>query len=179
MLSYVLKKTKTVSVISSTPSSGRHRCIGENFAYVQIKTIWSTLLRMFDFDLVDGYFPTINYTTMIHTPHNPIIRYKRRKQWETDGGHCRGEERRHKETRQNILSGTWILGKFKWKHFAVSKCQTFYFFVSSFLYSVWSPVLFLNVNIIHEFYVSRDKYTGCMTLTWTLRLIFIKWTVKK
>nr|XP_019957477.1 PREDICTED: lanosterol 14-alpha demethylase [Paralichthys olivaceus] len=57
----------------------RHRCIGENFAYVQIKTIWSTLLRMFEFDLVDGYFPTIDYTTMIHTPHNPVIRYKRRK----------------------------------------------------------------------------------------------------
>uniref|UniRef100_A0A667WQ04 Lanosterol 14-alpha demethylase n=1 Tax=Myripristis murdjan TaxID=586833 RepID=A0A667WQ04_9TELE len=60
--------------------AGRHRCIGENFAYVQIKTIWSTMLRLYDFDLVDGYFPTINYTTMIHTPHNPIIRYKRRKQ---------------------------------------------------------------------------------------------------
>ncbi|XP_029444709.1 lanosterol 14-alpha demethylase isoform X2 [Rhinatrema bivittatum] len=58
--------------------AGRHRCIGENFAYVQIKTIWSTLLRMFVFDLVDGYFPTINYTTMIHTPNNPVIRYKRR-----------------------------------------------------------------------------------------------------
>lgn len=57
---------------------GRHRCIGENFAYVQIKTIWSTMLRMYDFDLVDGYFPTINYTTMIHTPNNPVIRYKRR-----------------------------------------------------------------------------------------------------
>ncbi|KAF7664102.1 hypothetical protein LDENG_00188990 [Lucifuga dentata] len=59
--------------------AGRHRCIGENFAYVQIKTIWSTLLRTYDFDLVDRYFPTINYTTMIHTPHNPVIRYKRRK----------------------------------------------------------------------------------------------------
>uniref|UniRef100_A0A672FVX8 Lanosterol 14-alpha demethylase n=1 Tax=Salarias fasciatus TaxID=181472 RepID=A0A672FVX8_SALFA len=60
--------------------AGRHRCIGENFAYVQIKTIWSTLLRMYEFDLVDGYFPSINYTTMIHTPHNPVIRYKRRTQ---------------------------------------------------------------------------------------------------
>lgn len=59
--------------------AGRHRCIGENFAYAQIKTIWSTLLRLYDFDLVDGYFPTINYTTMIHTPHNAVIRYKRRK----------------------------------------------------------------------------------------------------
>ncbi|XP_068603327.1 lanosterol 14-alpha demethylase [Brachionichthys hirsutus] len=60
--------------------AGRHRCIGENFAYVQIKTIWSTLLRLYEFDLVDGYFPTIDYTTMIHTPHKPIIRYKRRQQ---------------------------------------------------------------------------------------------------
>ncbi|KAM9495668.1 lanosterol 14-alpha demethylase [Clarias gariepinus] len=58
--------------------AGRHRCIGENFAYVQIKTIWSTLLRLFEFELVDGYFPTVNYTTMIHTPTNPIIRYRRR-----------------------------------------------------------------------------------------------------
>ncbi|KAM6101409.1 lanosterol 14-alpha demethylase [Theristicus caerulescens] len=58
--------------------AGRHRCIGENFAYVQIKTIWSTLLRLYEFDLVNDYFPTINYTTMIHTPNNPIIRYKRR-----------------------------------------------------------------------------------------------------
>ncbi|XP_069504528.1 lanosterol 14-alpha demethylase [Ambystoma mexicanum] len=58
--------------------AGRHRCIGENFAYTQIKTIWSTMLRLYEFELVDGYFPTINYTTMIHTPNNPIIRYKTR-----------------------------------------------------------------------------------------------------
>ncbi|XP_025233903.1 lanosterol 14-alpha demethylase isoform X2 [Theropithecus gelada] len=58
--------------------AGRHRCIGENFAYVQIKTIWSTMLRLYEFDLIDGYFPTVNYTTMIHTPENPVIRYKRR-----------------------------------------------------------------------------------------------------
>ncbi|XP_072910586.1 lanosterol 14-alpha demethylase [Hemitrygon akajei] len=58
--------------------AGRHRCIGENFAYVQIKTIWSTLIRLYEFDLVDGYFPVVNYTTMIHTPTNPVISYKRR-----------------------------------------------------------------------------------------------------
>lgn len=74
------KKSKNPNCTSVVCSSGRHRCIGENFAYVQIKTIWSTMLRMYEFDLVDGYFPTINYTTMIHTPHNPVIRYKRRKQ---------------------------------------------------------------------------------------------------
>ncbi|XP_049329487.1 lanosterol 14-alpha demethylase isoform X5 [Astyanax mexicanus] len=60
--------------------AGRHRCIGENFAYVQIKTIWSMMLRLYQFELVDGYFPTVNYTTMIHTPNNPIIRYRRREQ---------------------------------------------------------------------------------------------------
>ncbi|XP_072109812.1 lanosterol 14-alpha demethylase isoform X2 [Mobula birostris] len=58
--------------------AGRHRCIGENFAYVQIKTIWSTLIRLYEFDLVDGYFPVVNYATMIHTPTNPVISYKRR-----------------------------------------------------------------------------------------------------
>ncbi|XP_072029880.1 lanosterol 14-alpha demethylase-like [Amphiura filiformis] len=58
--------------------AGRHRCIGENFAYVQIKTIWSVLLRTFEFDLVDGHFPPVNYATMIHTPTNPIIRYRLR-----------------------------------------------------------------------------------------------------
>ncbi|XP_048848494.1 lanosterol 14-alpha demethylase isoform X2 [Brienomyrus brachyistius] len=60
--------------------AGRHRCIGENFAYVQIKTVWSTLLRLYDFELANGYFPTVNYTTMIHTPNQPIIRYKRRQE---------------------------------------------------------------------------------------------------
>lgn len=58
--------------------TGRHRCIGENFAYVQIKTIWSTMLRLYEFDLINGYFPSVNYTTMIHTPENPVIHYKRR-----------------------------------------------------------------------------------------------------
>ena len=31
---------------------GRHGCMGETFAYMQIKTIWSVLLRNFDFELV-------------------------------------------------------------------------------------------------------------------------------
>lgn len=56
--------------------AGRHRCIGEGFAYVQIKTIWTVLLQKYEFDLVDGYFPVVNYQTMIHTPTNPIISYK-------------------------------------------------------------------------------------------------------
>lgn len=59
--------------------AGRHRCIGEQFAYVQIKTIWATLLRKYKFDLVDEYFPKTNFATMIHTPKNPVIQYKLRK----------------------------------------------------------------------------------------------------
>lgn len=54
--------------------AGRHRCIGENFAYVQIKTIWAVLLREFEFELVDGHFPAVNVETMIHTPSQAIIR---------------------------------------------------------------------------------------------------------
>lgn len=63
--------------------SGRHRCVGEFFAYVQMKTIWSVLLRLFEFELVDGHFPLVNYTTMIHTPLKPVIRYRTRQgsQW--------------------------------------------------------------------------------------------------
>ncbi|ELU17794.1 hypothetical protein CAPTEDRAFT_173561 [Capitella teleta] len=58
--------------------AGRHRCIGESFAYVQIKTIMSTFLRLFEVELGDPGFPEINYATMIHTPLNPIIKYKKR-----------------------------------------------------------------------------------------------------
>jgi sterol 14-demethylase len=58
--------------------AGRHRCIGESFAYVQIKTIFSILIRTYEFDLVNGYFPEVNMTTMIHTPSEPLIRYRLR-----------------------------------------------------------------------------------------------------
>ena len=58
--------------------AGRHRCVGETFAYIQIKSLISYLVRRFEFELIDGRFPEINFTTMIHTPKDPIIRYKRR-----------------------------------------------------------------------------------------------------
>ncbi|XP_062503203.1 lanosterol 14-alpha demethylase-like [Corticium candelabrum] len=62
--------------------AGRHRCVGEFFAHVQMKTVWSVLLRMFEFELVDGHFPSVNYATMIHTPTNAIIRYQARQKLE-------------------------------------------------------------------------------------------------
>ncbi|KAL8600588.1 hypothetical protein ACOMHN_062459 [Nucella lapillus] len=58
--------------------AGRHRCIGESFAYAQIKTAVSTLLRHYRLELVGGYFPEVDFTTMIHTPKTPIVRYSPR-----------------------------------------------------------------------------------------------------
>ncbi|XP_029656063.2 lanosterol 14-alpha demethylase-like [Octopus sinensis] len=54
---------------------GRHRCIGESFAYVQIKTIWAHLIQKFRFSLPGGRFPDVDLTTMIQAPKHPIINY--------------------------------------------------------------------------------------------------------
>jgi sterol 14-demethylase len=57
---------------------GRHGCMGETFAYMQIKTIWSVLLRSYDFDIVSP-FPEPDYDSMVVGPKPPcIVRYKRR-----------------------------------------------------------------------------------------------------
>ncbi|KAI3388443.1 hypothetical protein SNEBB_011022 [Seison nebaliae] len=59
--------------------AGRHRCIGESFAYIQIKTIITTLLSKYEFFLTEQHrFPPVNFNTMIHTPFNAIIGYRRR-----------------------------------------------------------------------------------------------------
>ena len=53
--------------------------MGETFAYMQIKTIWSHLLRNFDFELV-GTLPEPDYVGMVVGPKHPCtVRYKRRK----------------------------------------------------------------------------------------------------
>lgn len=57
--------------------AGRHRCIGESFAYVQNKTIWSVLLEQFELSAVTD-FPEPNYQSMIHTPSKSVVAYKRR-----------------------------------------------------------------------------------------------------
>ena len=59
--------------------SGRHGCMGETFAYMQIKTIWSHLLRNFDFELV-GKLPEPDYEGMDVGPKLPCTaRYTSRK----------------------------------------------------------------------------------------------------
>ncbi|KAJ2723556.1 Lanosterol 14-alpha-demethylase [Coemansia sp. Benny D115] len=60
--------------------AGRHRCIGEQFAYLQIKTILYTLLTRFDFSLDPKRgMPACNYQSMVVLPEGPVLcRYKRR-----------------------------------------------------------------------------------------------------
>jgi sterol 14-demethylase len=55
---------------------GRHRCIGQAFAYQQIKVIWSVLLRRFDLDLVHQTYEP-DYSTFVIGPRQPcLIRYR-------------------------------------------------------------------------------------------------------
>lgn len=57
---------------------GRHACIGQNFAYLQIKAIWAVLLRNFDFELLDPV-PDADYDSMVIGPKPCRVRYVRRK----------------------------------------------------------------------------------------------------
>ncbi|MEQ8755691.1 MAG: cytochrome P450 [Coleofasciculus sp. G1-WW12-02] len=57
---------------------GRHRCIGEAFAYQQVKVIWSILLQHFDLELVQASYEP-NYTTWVVGPRQPcLVRYQRK-----------------------------------------------------------------------------------------------------
>ncbi|KAL9259415.1 Sterol 14-demethylase-like protein [Drosera capensis] len=58
---------------------GRHGCLGEPFAYLQIKAIWSHLLRNFDLELVSP-FPEIDWNAMVVGVKGKVmVRYKRKK----------------------------------------------------------------------------------------------------
>ena len=57
---------------------GKHRCMGEHFARMQLKAIWAVLLDRFDFHL-DIPFPAPNYGSWVTGPQVPCrIRYRRR-----------------------------------------------------------------------------------------------------
>ncbi|KAI9159352.1 Lanosterol 14-alpha-demethylase [Blastocladiella emersonii ATCC 22665] len=61
--------------------AGRHRCIGEPFAYVQIKTILATTIREFaSLAFKNGAkFPGTDHTSMIVMPVRPVmVSYERR-----------------------------------------------------------------------------------------------------
>lgn len=59
---------------------GKHRCMGKNFAYLQLKAIWTVLLDRFDLSL-DTEFPRPNYGSWVTGPERSCrLRYSRRSQ---------------------------------------------------------------------------------------------------
>ncbi|XP_022885275.1 obtusifoliol 14-alpha demethylase-like isoform X1 [Olea europaea var. sylvestris] len=57
---------------------GRHGCLGEPFAYLQIKAIWSHLVRKFELELISP-FPEIDWNAMVVGVKGKVmVRYKRR-----------------------------------------------------------------------------------------------------
>lgn len=61
--------------------AGRHRCIGEQFAYLQLGTIISTFIRHLEFRL-PAKIPDHNYHTMITMPKKPRTIYYRRRHFD-------------------------------------------------------------------------------------------------
>lgn len=60
--------------------AGRHGCMGEGFAYLQVKTIWSTLLDMFELEAVGDAVPEPNMDALVVGPKygTCMVRYKRK-----------------------------------------------------------------------------------------------------
>ena len=57
---------------------GKHACMGKNFAYMQLKAIWTVLLDRFDFFAGSG-LPRPNYGSWVTGPQPPCrVRYRRR-----------------------------------------------------------------------------------------------------
>jgi len=58
---------------------GRHRCMGIVFAQLQLRAVWSHLLRNFDFELIEPRYEP-SYERMLVGPRSPCrVRYRRRK----------------------------------------------------------------------------------------------------
>ncbi|KAI4193144.1 MAG: hypothetical protein LQ348_002945, partial [Seirophora lacunosa] len=63
--------------------AGRHRCIGEAFAYVQLGTITATMVRMFKLRNLEGVKGVVgtDYSSLFSRPLNPaVVRWEKRKQ---------------------------------------------------------------------------------------------------
>ena len=60
--------------------AGRHRCMGIVFAQLQLRALWSHLLRNFDFELVEGDVYEPDYSRLLVGPRHPCrLRYRRRR----------------------------------------------------------------------------------------------------
>lgn len=58
---------------------GVHSCMGQNFAFLQVKTILSVLLRTFDIERIEPGLPEIGYDDMVVGPKGDCrIKYRKR-----------------------------------------------------------------------------------------------------
>jgi len=58
--------------------AGIHTCMGESFAFLQVRTILNVLLSTFDLELLTK-FPTPDYESIVVMPHGPnIVKYTRK-----------------------------------------------------------------------------------------------------
>lgn len=63
-------------------SGGLHACLGQQFAFVQLKTVLSVLFSTFELTLAtpDGAVPPPNYHAMVVGPKAPCtVKFRRRK----------------------------------------------------------------------------------------------------
>jgi sterol 14alpha-demethylase len=61
--------------------AGRHRCVGEQYAYAQLGAIVATMVRLLEWEQVDpaAAVPATDYSSMFSRPMNPaLIRWRRR-----------------------------------------------------------------------------------------------------
>lgn len=65
------KVSKGVSSSYLPFGGGRHRCIGEQFAYVQLGTILSTYVYNIRWTLKGNKVPNVDYTSMVTLPEEP------------------------------------------------------------------------------------------------------------
>lgn len=59
--------------------AGRHRCVGESFAYLQLSVLISYIVRNYQLKLATPEFPKTNYRTMIVLPLKGMVTFERRK----------------------------------------------------------------------------------------------------
>ena len=58
---------------------GMHSCMGQNFGYLQVKTILSVLFREYEIEMINKDMPDIDYEAMVVGPKGDCrIRYKKR-----------------------------------------------------------------------------------------------------
>lgn len=79
------QSTEVLSKAATSPylpfGAGRHRCVGETFAYAQLTTILATFVKLLKFEQVDpqAQVPATDYSSMFSRPVHPAtIRWSKR-----------------------------------------------------------------------------------------------------